>query len=82
MDFNKEVCLHGESNHPSIAARLRAMTRYLTFEEVMSLLVIGDKQTLYEMIWAGEVPATKIRGRWRFDPYRLAAHLDASTVGA
>ena len=58
------------------------MTRYLTFEEVQGLLVIKDKQTLYEMIWSGDVPATKVRGRWRFDPYRLAAHLDASTVGA
>jgi excisionase family DNA binding protein len=57
------------------------MTRFLKFQEVQDLLSIEDKQTLYEMIWAGEIPATKVRGRWRFDPYRLAAMLDDSTIG-
>lgn len=45
----------------SIPAKLRAMTRLLKFEEVQDLLSIEDKQTLYEMIWAGEIPATKVR---------------------
>lgn len=68
--------------YKSIPAKLRALDRFLKFEEVQDLLSIEDKQTLYEMIWAGEIPATKIRGRWKFDPYKLAAHLDASSVGA
>jgi Helix-turn-helix domain len=58
------------------------MTRFLTFKEVQGLLSIDDKQILYQMVWRGEIPATKVKGRWRFDPYRLAKHLEESTIGA
>ncbi len=41
--------------------------RYLTASEVAEALQL-NVETIYDMVGNGELPAAKIRGRWRFDP--------------
>ncbi len=45
-------------------------TRYLTANEVAEALQL-NVETIYDMVRKGEMPATMIRGRWRFDASEL-----------
>jgi len=44
--------------------------QYLTANEVAELLKL-NVETIYDMVGHGELPAAKIRGRWRFDASEL-----------
>lgn len=44
--------------------------QYLTANEVAEILQL-NVETIYDMVGTGELPATKIRGRWRFDASEL-----------
>lgn len=37
----------------------------LTIKDIAALLKVGEK-TIYSMAQAGELPAFKVRGQWRF----------------
>jgi excisionase family DNA binding protein len=47
----------------------------LRLKEVASLLKVGEK-TVYSMVQAGELPAFKVRGQWRFTRKDLDAWIE------
>jgi len=46
-----------------------------TVKEVATLLKVGDK-TVYSMAQAGELPAFKVRGQWRFSRKDIDAWIE------
>jgi excisionase family DNA binding protein len=52
----------------------------MSIKEVKALLGV-DQQTLYEMVWKGQIPSTRIAGRVKFDPRSLATWLEANSSG-
>jgi excisionase family DNA binding protein len=78
---NEQVCSKTETRHPSLAAKLRARDKYLEVSEVAALLGI-NKFTLYDWVKAGRIPAQRIGGRVKFDPWKLAAWLDKQSIAA
>jgi len=52
----------------------------LTFNDVAALLKLAEK-TVYAMARAGEIPAFKIRGRWRIKRTELDQGIDAQPRG-
>ncbi len=66
---------------PTVTERLRAEStdaggqagmqeQYLTAAQVAEILQL-NVETVYDMVRDGELSATKIRGRWRFDASEL-----------
>jgi len=51
--------------------------KYLTATQVAEMLQL-NVETVYDMVNDGEVPATKVRGRWRFDPSELREWFNAN----
>jgi len=47
----------------------------LTIKDVAALLKVGEK-TIYSMAQGGELPAFKVRGRWRFSRKDLDAWME------
>ena len=47
----------------------------LKLEEVAALLKVGEK-TVYSMAQAGELPAFKVRGQWRFSRKDIDAWIE------
>ena len=47
----------------------------LKLKEIASLLKVGEK-TVYSMAQAGELPAFKVRGQWRFSRMDIDAWIE------
>ena len=47
----------------------------LTIKDVAALLKVGEK-TIYSMAQGGELPASKVRGQWRFSRKDLDAWME------
>jgi excisionase family DNA binding protein len=47
----------------------------LTLKDVAALLKVGEK-TIYSMAQAGELPAFKVRGQWRFSRKDIDAWIE------
>lgn len=47
----------------------------LKLKDVSDLLKVGDK-TVYSMAQAGEIPAFKVRGQWRFSRKDIEAWIE------
>lgn len=47
----------------------------LTLKDVATLLKVGQK-TIYSMAQAGELPAFKVRGQWRFSRKDIDAWIE------
>lgn len=51
-----------------------------TVKEVASLLKVGIR-TIYAMAVAGDLPAFKVRGQWRFQKKDIEAWIDSQKLG-
>ena len=58
-------------------------SRYLTAKQVAELFQL-NVDSVYDLVGAGQMPATKLGGRWRFDESELREwfKLHRSTVSA
>ena len=65
--------------HPSkkaIVTKIIQPEEFLTTEELMSLLKIGHKQTIYKLIKQG-LPALRVARNYRFIKHEVVAYLKA-----
>ena len=53
----------------------------LTIQEIAVLLKLADK-TVYSMAQAGELPAFKVRGQWRFKRDDIDAWIELQKVAS
>ena len=51
----------------------------LRLKDVAALLKVGEK-TIYSMAQAGELPAFKVRGQWRFSRQDIDAWIEQQKV--
>jgi len=67
--MNNQYCIK------TIRNEINQMPHFLTVKEVASFLRIAER-TIYELVYIGEIDATKIRGAWRIPRSALLEYLE------